>query len=251
MTDPARFRVAEIFGPTIQGEGALAGATTHFVRIGGCDFRCSWCDSLHAVLPDHVARLEQVTLAEIARRVLALPIARWVTLSGGNPALFNLGPLVVELQEEGYAVAVETQGTIWKDWLGAVDQLTISPKPPSSGMATPAHEELADRFVERAYQAMGDERIALKIVVFDEADLAWAKDVFYRFAAIPCYVSVGTRRRPLSLPGTEDETINETREQIGDDFAWLCDAVTRDRDLAFVRVLPQLHVLAWGHKVGV
>ena len=42
-------RVSEIFGPTIQGEGALIGLPTVFVRTGGCDFRCSWCDSLHAV----------------------------------------------------------------------------------------------------------------------------------------------------------------------------------------------------------
>ena len=42
-------RVVEIFGPTIQGEGALIGEPTVFVRTGGCDYRCSWCDSLHAV----------------------------------------------------------------------------------------------------------------------------------------------------------------------------------------------------------
>ena len=42
-------RIAEIFGPTIQGEGALIGEPTVFVRAGGCDYRCSWCDSMHAV----------------------------------------------------------------------------------------------------------------------------------------------------------------------------------------------------------
>ncbi|TIU92326.1 MAG: 7-carboxy-7-deazaguanine synthase QueE, partial [Mesorhizobium sp.] len=42
-------RVSEIFGPTIQGEGMLIGLPTVFVRTGGCDYRCSWCDSLHAV----------------------------------------------------------------------------------------------------------------------------------------------------------------------------------------------------------
>ena len=45
----ADIRVSEIFGPTIQGEGALIGLPTVFVRTGGCDYRCSWCDSLHAV----------------------------------------------------------------------------------------------------------------------------------------------------------------------------------------------------------
>ena len=42
-------RISEIFGPTIQGEGMLIGQPTVFVRTGGCDYRCSWCDTLHAV----------------------------------------------------------------------------------------------------------------------------------------------------------------------------------------------------------
>lgn len=42
---PDRIRISEIFGPTIQGEGALIGEPTVFVRTGGCDYRCSWCDS--------------------------------------------------------------------------------------------------------------------------------------------------------------------------------------------------------------
>ena len=45
----SQLRIAEIFGPTIQGEGALIGEPTVFVRTGGCDYRCTWCDSLHAV----------------------------------------------------------------------------------------------------------------------------------------------------------------------------------------------------------
>src|SRR5262249_776223 len=45
----AEIRVSEIFGPTIQGEGVLIGLPTVFVRSGGCDYRCSWCDSMHAV----------------------------------------------------------------------------------------------------------------------------------------------------------------------------------------------------------
>jgi 7-carboxy-7-deazaguanine synthase len=45
--------ISEIFGPTVQGEGPLVGRPTVFVRTGGCDYRCAWCDTLYAVLPEH------------------------------------------------------------------------------------------------------------------------------------------------------------------------------------------------------
>ena len=45
------YPVIEIFGPTIQGEGSEAGLATHFIRVGGCDYRCSWCDTMYAVDP--------------------------------------------------------------------------------------------------------------------------------------------------------------------------------------------------------
>src|SRR3954451_15031820 len=137
------FPVIEIFGPTIQGEGAEAGLPTHFVRLGGCDFRCSWCDTMYAVDPVQVrARSRRLDGAHIADAVAA-PAGRpqWVTVSGGNPALHEFGDCVALLQERGFRVAAETQGSLWRDWLSALDRLTISPKPPSSGMATPANRQ--------------------------------------------------------------------------------------------------------------
>jgi len=143
------FPVVEVFGPTIQGEGELAGMPTAFVRFGGCDYRCSWCDSLHAVLPEHVRGAHRMTPAQIAAALEALPgRPDWVTLSGGNPALLELGDLVALLHAAGRRVAVETQGSVWRDWLGDVDLLTISPKPPSSGMATAANEAETRAFLQ-------------------------------------------------------------------------------------------------------
>ena len=64
-------RISEIFGPTVQGEGALIGKPTVFVRTGGCDFRCSWCDTLHAVLPayrhDWLPMTDEEILASVRR----------------------------------------------------------------------------------------------------------------------------------------------------------------------------------------
>src|SRR3954469_14267843 len=100
--------VIEIFGPTIQGEGAEAGLATHFVRLGGCDSRCSWRDTMYAVDPATVrATSEPLLAAEIVERLERLEgRPEWVTLSGGNPALHRLDALVERLQDAGFKVAV-------------------------------------------------------------------------------------------------------------------------------------------------
>ena len=131
-------RISEIFGPTVQGEGLLIGKPTVFVRTGGCDFRCSWCDTLYAVLPEYrhdwVPMTPEEILAEIARLAGGAPIL--VTLSGGNPAIQPLGELIAAGRNNGYTFAMETQGSVFAPWFAALDWLVLSPKPPSSGMAT-------------------------------------------------------------------------------------------------------------------
>jgi len=89
-------RIAEIFGPTVQGEGALIGAPTVFVRAGGCDYRCVWCDSLHAVDSAYRHDWAAMTPDEVWARVRQLSGGRplTVTLSGGNPAIQDFGPLI-------------------------------------------------------------------------------------------------------------------------------------------------------------
>ena len=187
------FPVIEVFGPTIQGEGAEAGRPCHFVRLGGCDYRCSWCDTMYAVDPAEVRRnSEHLSREEIVGRIDRLQGSPgWVVLSGGNPALHQLDELVASLQMSGYRVAVETQGSLWRDWLERVDRLTISPKPPSSGMDTAPHRKKLDSFMEQVTKsALGSS--VLKIVCFDETDLRWAKAIARQWASIPLYLSAGT-----------------------------------------------------------
>ncbi|MGZ3668149.1 MAG: 7-carboxy-7-deazaguanine synthase QueE, partial [Ktedonobacterales bacterium] len=90
------FPVVELFGPVLQGEGRMIGTPTLFARFGYCDYRCSWCDTLYAVLPEEVQRTAtQMTASEIRERLRALdPTVPWVTLSGGNPAMHDLSELV-------------------------------------------------------------------------------------------------------------------------------------------------------------
>ncbi len=127
--------ISEIFGPTIQGEGALIGMPTVFVRTGGCDFRCSWCDTRYAVDPAFRADWQpmdaEAILAEINRLSGGEPIL--VTLSGGNPALQPLEPCCCSASCRP-SLRHGTQGSKAQPWFDALDYLTLSPKPPSSGM---------------------------------------------------------------------------------------------------------------------
>lgn len=233
--------VVEIFGPTIQGEGPDAGVPAYFVRFGGCDYRCTWCDSMHAVDPAEVrANAERLTAAQITDRLGELPDGPGlVVLSGGNPALLDLGALVVALKHDGRQVAVETQGSRWRDWLADVDRLVISPKPPSSGMAGPNELNAFRAFMSSVTAASGP---VLKIVVFDQADLAWAAARHHEHPGLPLFLSAGT---DVGLP--EDDTLDRLRER----YRWLCEAVARQPDLRVAHVLPQLHVIAWGTAKGV
>src|SRR3954469_4532211 len=104
---PRKFPVTEIFGPTVQGEGYDQGKPCHFVRLGGCDYRCEWCDSAHAVLPQFVRQNKRMDTQEIIDALELLPGSpQWVILSGGNPLLHDLSSLVTELTQRNVFVAV-------------------------------------------------------------------------------------------------------------------------------------------------
>lgn len=136
-------RISEIFGSTVQGERALIGKPTVFVRTGGCDFRCSWCDTLYAVVPEHRADWVPMTPTDILARVEQLtdgnPIL--VTLSGGSPAIQPLGGLITMGKERGHRFAMETQGSVSAigspPWIGCFCRLPPE-CPPTGQCSTPA-----------------------------------------------------------------------------------------------------------------
>lgn len=234
--------VIEVFGPTVQGEGPLAGVPTHFVRFGLCDYRCSWCDSMYAVDPVEVKEhAEYLDAGVIVDRVMSLTAGpQWVTLSGGNPAMHDLEELVKELHGRRLRVAVETQASVWRDWLARVDMLVCSPKPPSSGMVSERHTAQSARFLERAQKELLPRRRALKVVVFDEDDYVWARELIAPMPHWSAFLSVGT-------PVPEPDPVPAILER----YRWLCERVAGDMSMRHVAVLPQLHVLAWGQVRGV
>lgn len=239
----ARIRVSEIFGPTIQGEGLLIGLPTVFVRTGGCDYRCVWCDTLHAVDSDYRDQWRPMAADDIWQEVTKLSggVPLTVSLSGGNPAIQPLAPLIARGHEEGYRFALETQGSVASPWFADLDTLVLSPKPPSSGMATDW-----GIFEDCLASAAGGPEIALKIVVFDDRDYAYARAAAERYPDLPVYLQPGNHTPPP--PDDDDARID--LDGIMDRRLWLVDKVTADRWFA-ARILPQLHVLLWGNKRGV
>lgn len=233
-------RVSEIFGPTIQGEGLVIGQPTIFVRLGGCDYRCTWCDTLYAVLPEYRPSWPQMSEEAIVARVSEFAGERrlLVTISGGNPAVQNLSKLLDELHGAGFTTVMETQGSVYREWIPKLTQLCVSPKPPSSGMDT--DWEVLDKVVHSHPNAY------LKVVVFDERDYDYALGVHSRYLHTPFVLQSGTQ---TALEDTNRDLTHATLDKL----KWLSEKFVSD--LAQwrndVRVLPQMHSLIWGRKRGV
>lgn len=254
-----KFPVIEIFGPTIQGEGAMVGVKTMFIRFGGCDFRCTSCDSLHAVIPEAVKR--NATMMNAAEIVEALNIARadkgceWVTISGGNPAMWDLTCVVQLLVEEGYRVAVETQGSIWRDWLEDVHLLTVCPKGPGMG----------ERFQQLQFEAFlhklkwTETEVCFKAVIFSQQDFEFAVSLDEILHAEPLtfkhsrYLSLGNDHPPrlLSNGKPNGDTPMDLPRYLLEKYRILLEDYLMDSRLQDWKFLPQLHVLVWANQVGV
>lgn len=236
-----QFPVVEVFGPVVQGEGVMIGRKTHFVRFGGCDYRCTWCDTLYAVLPSEVRKnASPMTTDDIMAIIVKLGLSgstRWVTLSGGNPALLDLTELVERLRATMYRTAVETQGSVYRPWLGEVDCLTISPKPPSAGQQDRQQGALFWDTLDTIVTCNINSN--LKIVVADEADFQFAVKVRREWPKVPMTV------QPCNRVG------EYAPEQQLEKYRWLAERTLQEFTMSEVLVLPQLHALAYGDRRGV
>ncbi len=230
-------KISEIFGPTIQGEGVLIGKPTLFVRTAGCDYRCHWCDTPYAVdseyRHDWLDQDTQSIFEQLQEKSGKKPML--VTLSGGNPAIQNLGPLITLGQKYGYEFALETQGSIVASWFKDLNFLTLSPKPPSSNMDTDWH------IFDECLKTAGDvPTITLKIVIFDEQDYLYAKATHAKYPHLPLYLQIGNHK----ITGKVDH------EGLNNRFNWLIERVNSDQWYA-PYIMPQLHVTLWGNQRGV
>ena len=124
MPRPPTLKISEIFA-SFQGEGLRQGEPTIFVRLAGCNLKCSFCDTKRAWRGGRSYSAEEV-VTEVKKRREAFP-AGWVCLTGGEPLLQNLRPLTRLLKKENFMVQVETNARR-HDRLAA-DWFTVSPKP--------------------------------------------------------------------------------------------------------------------------
>ena len=111
--DDGLFHVTEIFD-SIDGEGKRTGCMAIFVRLAGCNLRCTYCDTAYSLeLSD---TKEALTEDELIRRIHAFPWKN-ITLTGGEPMLHPLRHLCERLSEEGYDINIETNGAVplWED----------------------------------------------------------------------------------------------------------------------------------------
>jgi len=233
-------RISEIFGPTVQGEGPLIGKPTIFVRTGGCDYRCSWCDTLYAVLPENSSQWEPLEPKAIMDRVRALSADTqiMITLSGGNPAMHDLEQLIDLGKSEGFNFAMETQGSIARAWFENLDWLFLSHKPPSSG------EEIDWSKFNACVESGSKPQLSLKVAIFDDADYMFAKAAAARYPDIPVYLQVGNPVYPAGQTKYSNLAAELTQR-----YQWLVEKASRDRWFT-PTILPQLHVLVWGTEAG-
>jgi organic radical activating enzyme len=145
------YLVKEIFGPTLQGEGAHAGRACVFLRFAVCNLACTWCDTDFA--PEGAEHLDA---AAIVARLLERDVhgSRMVVVTGGEPTLQWDEPLAAAVRAAGFRVHMESNGT--RLLRAPVDWLTVSPKP---------------QFHEGRFELLPDLPVSeLKVVVDDTVD---------------------------------------------------------------------------------
>lgn len=137
---------------TLQGEGYHQGRAAYFIRLGGCDVGCVWCDVKDSW---DATKHPQMSVQELLQNVIQTP-AQIVVITGGEPLMHDLGPLTQALQQAGLKTHIETSGS--HPLSGSWDWICLSPKKFKAPLpdVVPHADEL-------------------KVVIFHPSDIAWAE----------------------------------------------------------------------------
>lgn len=138
---------------TIQGEGFNTGKAAYFIRLGGCDVGCHWCD----VKESWDASIHPLTKTEVVLQNVLAHNAKSVVVTGGEPLMYNLTELTRQLKEKNIETFIETSGAykLTGDW----DWICLSPKKTMAPL-----------------QDVYDKAHELKIIVYNKHDFIWAEE---------------------------------------------------------------------------
>lgn len=137
---------------TIQGEGYHSGKAAYFIRVGGCDVGCHWCD----VKESWDASLHPLTKTDVIVDHAAQYPGKAVVVTGGEPSMYNMWYLTEQLKSKGIQTFIETSGAYLLT--GTWDWVCLSPK--KTGPPLPENFLKADE---------------LKIIVYNKSDFDWAE----------------------------------------------------------------------------
>ena len=165
--------VSETFGPTIQGEGPHTGRTAVFIRLGGCNLTCSWCDTPYTWDAKRFNLKQEMSRVSIDDLTRNLPTAQLAVITGGEPLMQQdkdgWRPLLIDLKSRRYETHIETNGTIAPNstTLQYATYFNVSPKPPSAVTDPKTNSSALALF--RALAEQG--RASFKFVAKDTDDL--------------------------------------------------------------------------------
>lgn len=224
--------ISEVFGPTLQGEGPYAGRTVQFVRLGGCNLACTWCDSAYtwnAARFDLRTEIVSTPVDDVlAQLVPGVP----VVLSGGEPLLHQNSPafnaFVDGLVYRGHHLYVETNGTLRPSTqlVSAATHFAVSPKLSHAGDHKPTQDPTPWNGWHTIPQAV------FKYVVQDEVDVATVVSITDALQM--------PRSRVWVMP------LGTTNEELLDHWPAIATAAATQH----VNATQRLHVLAWGDTKG-
>jgi 7-carboxy-7-deazaguanine synthase len=137
---------------TLQGEGAHQGRAAYFIRLGGCDVGCVWCDVKDSW---DVTKHPIITIDEIVAKAISYP-GRLAVITGGEPLMHQLDALTNALHAAGFETNIETSGS--SPLTGHWDWICLSPKKFKAPL---------DQVIVKAHE--------LKVVVFNKHDFEWAE----------------------------------------------------------------------------
>jgi 7-carboxy-7-deazaguanine synthase len=222
-------KIAELFY-SLQGEGALVGVPSVFIRTSGCNLRCSWCDTPYTSWQPEG---NELALEQILDAVKAHP-ARHVVVTGGEPMIMpDIVPLTESLRALGLHITVETAGTVFRPV--ACDLMSISPKLSNSTPSGPwgsQHDRLRIQ-PGTLIELMERYSYQLKFVIAKPEDLEEVRALLETLRA--------DRQRVILMPEGVDRDVLRERS------LWLAE-ICKDEGFRFS---PRLHVELYGNQRGV